>query len=158
METKSSSRSSWPLALDELLADDAKDLVDDLEALQLLERVDAVEADVEEAELVVVERAALHLDLHVGQRRQAGDLVVVHRGVAQHVAHRLHEVLDAERLGDERRGAGAVGLHHVRELGLGGEEDDGDVFGVAELQLAADLVAVHAGHHDVEQDEVRDAR
>ena len=136
-------------------ADDAEDLVHGLEALLLLEGVDAVQGDVEDAELAVVEQAALHLDLDVGQRRQAGDLVVVHGRVTQHVADGLQEALGAERLGDVGGGAGAVGLHHVGELRLGREEHDRDVLGVAELQLAADLVAVHTRHHDVEQYEMR---
>jgi len=135
-------------------ADDAKDLVHGLEALLLFEGVHAVQSDVEDAELAVVEQAALHLFLDAGQRRQAGDLVVVHGRVAQHVADGLQEALGAKRLGDVGGCAGAVGLHHVGQLRLGREEHDGDVLRVPELQLAADLVTVHAGHHDVEQDEM----
>ena len=65
------------------------------------------------------------------------------------------QVLVPEGLGDVGGGAGAVGLHHVRQLRPRGEEDDRDVLGVAELELAAHLVAVHARHGDVEEDEVR---
>src|SRR6185437_11018919 len=41
-------------------------------------------------------------------------------------------------------------------LGLGGEEDDGNVArGGNVLESPADFIAVHAGHHHVEQDEIR---
>jgi len=43
----------------------------------------------------------------------------------------------------------------VQFVGLGGEEDDGNVArGGIVLQSPADLIAVHAGHHHVEQDEI----
>jgi len=47
-----------------------------------------------------------------------------------------------------------MGLQHVRELGAGGQEDHRDVLGVTELQLTTDLVAVHAGHGDVQEDQM----
>ena len=154
METKSSPRISSPRASLEAPADDAVDVVDYLEPLQLLERLHAADAHVDHAELPVVEQHPLHIDLHVRQGGQAGDVVVVHAGVAQDVGDGPQQVLGAEGLGDVGGGAGAVGLHHVRQLGPGSEEHDGDVLGVAELELAAHLVAVHAGHGDVEEDEV----
>ena len=63
-------------------SDGAEHLVHDLEALCPLERVDAVDRDVEDAQLVVLLHGALHFDLHMGKRGQARDLVVVCRGVA----------------------------------------------------------------------------
>ena len=65
------------------------------------------------------------------------------------------QVVGPEGLGDVGGRAGAVGLHHVRQLRPRGEEHHRDVLGVAELELAAHLVAVHARHGDVEEDEVR---
>ena len=154
METKSSPRMSPPRACSQAVSDDAVHVVHDLEALQLLQGVHALEAHVDDAELTVVVEHPLHVELHVGERRQPGDLVVVHAGVAQHVGDRPQQVVGAEGLRDVRGGARAAGLHHVGQLRLRGEEHDGDVLGVAELELPADLVAVHAGHGYVEEDEV----
>jgi hypothetical protein len=140
------------LRLYELLSYDAEDFVADLEPLDLLQPVHAVEAYVEDAQLRAVEELPLDLDLTLA-RGQAGDLVVVHRGVAQDVAHRLHEVLDTEEAFEMNADAPSGWPPSSGELHLGREEDDRDVC-VAELQLAADLIAVHR-HHHVEEDQVR---
>ena len=53
----------------------------------------------------------------------------------------------------DRADVEALLLLHL--LGLGGKEDDGNVArGGNVLQSPADLIAVHAGHHHVEQDEI----
>jgi hypothetical protein len=135
-------------------AHDPEHVVDHLEALQLLEGMDALHGDVDDPELALAEQHALHVDLDVGQGGQPGDLVEEDGGVAQDVADGLQQILHAERLGDVGGRPGAVGLHHVGELRPGREEDDRDVFGVAELELAADTVSVEPRHHDVEQHEV----
>ena len=86
METKSSPRSSSPRACCSALADDAVHVIDDLEPLQVLQRLHAAEAHIDEAELPVIEQHPLYLDLHVRQGRQAGDVVAVGAGVAEDVA------------------------------------------------------------------------
>ncbi len=144
-----------PSRLLQSVSDGAVHVVHDLEALQLLQGVHASEAHVDDAELTVIVEHPLHVELYVGERRQPGDVVVVHAGVAQDVGDRAQQVVGAEGLRDVRRGAGPAGLHHVGQVRLRGEEHHGDVLGVAELELPADLVAVHAGHGDVEEDEVR---
>ena len=137
------------------LADDPIHVVDYLEPLQLLQRLYAADADVDDAELAVVEQHPLHLDLDVGQRGEPGDVVVVDACVPEDVGDRPQQVIRLEGLGDVGGGAGAARLHHVGQLGPRREEHDRDVLGVAELELPADLVAVHARHGDVQEDQVR---
>ena len=61
-----------------------------------------------------------------------------------------------ERLVDVVDGADVEAFLLVDLLGLGGEEDDGNVArGGNVLESPADFIAVHAGHHHVEQDEIR---
>ena len=84
--------------------------------------------------------------------------------VAQEVGRRLERELGrhprqddgrADRLGDVVHRAQFQALLLVLDLGHGGQEDDRDVTRLrVGLELLADLVAVHAGHHDVEQDQV----
>src|SRR5690606_32140450 len=63
------------------------------------------------------------------------------------------ELLGAEGLGQEVAGAEGGGLLAVGGLALAGEHDDGRVASMGDLAEAGeDLEAVHAGHHDVEQD------
>ena len=154
IEMKSSPRSSSPRARSQRLAHGAVHVVHHLEPLEMLQRLHAADVDVDDAELPVVEQHALDLHLDVGQRGEPRDVVAVHARVPEDVADGLQQVLAAERLGDVAGGAGAAGLLHVRELGPGREEHHRDVLGVAELELPADLVPVHARHGDVEQDEV----
>ena len=53
-------------------------------------------------------------------------------------------------------GADIEALLLVDLLGLGGEEDDGNVARDGNvLKSPADFIAVHAGHHHVEQNEIR---
>jgi hypothetical protein len=60
-----------------------------------------------------------------------------------------------DRLGEEIVGAGLEAAHAVLGLGQGRHHDDGNVHGPRiRLQALADLEAVHAGHHDVQQDDV----
>ncbi len=60
-----------------------------------------------------------------------------------------------DRLGQEIVGAGFEAAHAVRRLVERGDEDDRQVRGrELALQQAANLEAVHARHHDVEQDDV----
>src|SRR5690606_7994163 len=58
-------------------------------------------------------------------------------------------------LGDEVVGAAFAGLFDVAQFVEGGDHEDLDVAGgrVA-LELAADLEPAHAGHHDVQEDQV----
>src|SRR5262252_3217492 len=58
-----------------------------------------------------------------------------------------------DRLGQELADAAVHALEPRVEVVTGGEEDDRDA-GAAVAQRGADLEAVHAGHHDVEQDQV----
>ena len=59
-----------------------------------------------------------------------------------------------EGLEDVVHGAGLEAGDHVGAFDFGGEEKDGDVGGGGVgLEAAADFQAVHARHHDVEQDE-----
>jgi len=61
-----------------------------------------------------------------------------------------------EGLGDEIDGPQRKARGFGGDVVEGGDEDDRDVGGpLVGLQPAADLEAVHAGHHDVEQDDVR---
>ena len=56
-----------------------------------------------------------------------------------------------ERLVDVVDGADVEALLFVNLLGLGGEEDDGDVArGGNVLQPPANLITIHTGHHHVE--------
>src|SRR6185436_3315255 len=64
-----------------------------------------------------------------------------------------HHLLDAEGLDDEVVAAQLQADHPIDLLGLGADEDDGDV-GIAGADGAADVVAVRARHHDVEEHEV----
>ncbi len=84
--------------------------------------------------------------------------------IAQFVDHHLEpgQRTDArdqrdlvDRLGEEIVGAGFQPAHAVRRLVERGDHDDRQVRGrELALQPAADLEAVHARHHDVEQDDV----
>ena len=58
-------------------------------------------------------------------------------------------------LGQVIVGADFEAGHLVVQLGLGGEHQDGDVgcLGVG-AQPAGDFVAVHLGHHHVQQDQI----
>src|SRR5262249_61713155 len=58
-----------------------------------------------------------------------------------------------DRLGQELADATVHALETRVEVVTGGEEDDWDA-AAAIAQRGADLEAVHAGHHDVEQDQV----
>jgi hypothetical protein len=59
------------------------------------------------------------------------------------------------RLGEEVLGPGGEAEHHGIAIVKGGDHDDGDGLGSQiALDPAGDLVPVHSGHHDVEQDEV----
>ncbi len=61
-----------------------------------------------------------------------------------------------DRLGDVIDGAGLEAFGLVGVIGHRGGENDGDVFRARRfLELAADLIAVGAGHHHVEDDDVR---
>ncbi len=60
-----------------------------------------------------------------------------------------------EGFGDVIDGAGVEGIEEVLEVVTGGEEDDGHGGGGGLLfESAADFESVHAGHHEVEEDEV----
>src|SRR5262249_10234205 len=60
-----------------------------------------------------------------------------------------------ERLMNVIYGADVEALLLVDLVGLGGEKDDGNITRRrVVLELAADLIAVHARHHHVEQDQV----
>jgi hypothetical protein len=61
-----------------------------------------------------------------------------------------------DRLGQVLLGAGLEALDHVDRVRLGGDQDDRHERqpGLA-LEPPADLDAVHLGHHNVEQDEIR---
>lgn len=57
--------------------------------------------------------------------------------------------------GEEVVGAGFDGAFDVADFGEGGDHDDGDVACVGcFFEFFAELEAGHAGHHDVEEDEV----
>jgi hypothetical protein len=57
--------------------------------------------------------------------------------------------------GEEVIGAGLDAAFDVAELVEGGDHEDGDVAGFGGgFEAAADFEAGHAGHHDVEEDEV----
>jgi hypothetical protein len=60
-----------------------------------------------------------------------------------------------ERLVDIIHGADIEATGFVFGAGLSGEEDDGNfACGGISLEAGTDFVAVHAGHHDVEEDEI----
>ena len=93
METKSSPRIRSPRACSRPSPTIAVHVVDDFEPLQLLERLHPAHVHVDHAELPVVEQHPLYLDLHVRERRQAGDLVVVHARVPQDVGDGPQQVV-----------------------------------------------------------------
>ena len=67
-----------------------------------------------------------------------------------------HQGKIIDRLGKKIVSAGFKAVDAVGRLAERGQHHDGDMFGLgARLQPAAGFIAVHAGHHDVEQDDVR---
>jgi hypothetical protein len=76
-----------------------------------------------------------------------------------HWQHRLdpgHQGRLVDGLGQILVGARLEPGHDVLRVGFGGHQDDRDEGEVAvALEVLADLDAVHLGHHDVEQDQVR---
>jgi hypothetical protein len=71
----------------------------------------------------------------------------------QHRADPSQQLPQGERLGDVVVGAQLEAAHAVPLLAAGGQHDHRDVDPAAP-QLAADVPAAHARHHDVEQDQV----
>src|SRR6478735_5003747 len=67
-------------------------------------------------------------------------------------AYACHQLRGLERLRHVVIGTGFQPANDVGGIGLGGQHDDGDI-GLA-ANLPADLDAVHAGKHEVEQDKV----
>ena len=90
-----------------------------------------------------------HVDLDVADRQHLGGLVLV---AAQPGAHPGHQFLGLERLHHVVVGAGLQAEHHVDGVGLGGQHHDRHT-GVR-AQHPADVDAVHAGQHQVEQHQV----
>ena len=74
---------------------------------------------------------------------------------AQQVPHPHAQLGAIHGLGEKVLGAGAQPEHPGVAIVQGGDHDDGNVLGgEVALDLARHLVAVHARHHDVEQDQV----
>ena len=93
--------------------------------------------------------------LVAGQAGQgvAGRLLV---GAPQRGADVREQHLGFERLGQVAVGAGVEPLDRVGRLAAGRQQHDGQVGGPGVLaQPPQRLEPVHAGHHDVEEDEVR---
>lgn len=70
--------------------------------------------------------------------------------------HAVEQFLGAERLGDVIIHLGDVDAQHaVDVLGLGGDDDNGDVAGFfVRFHLLVYFPPVHIGHHQVKQDQV----
>jgi hypothetical protein len=82
--------------------------------------------------------------------------LVVERLDAQHRLDPGHQGRLVDGLGQILVGARLEPGHDVLRVGFGGHQDDRDEGEVAvALEVLADLDAVHLGHHDVEQDQVR---
>ena len=83
-------------------------------------------------------------------------VLLVHAPNAEHGTHPGHELDRIEGLGHVLVGPLGQTSDQGVGLGEGGHHDDGDeVGGLAVFEAPADLVPVHAGHHDVEKDEIR---
>ncbi len=106
-------------------------------------------------------------NLHpVHARRHLGRAQVVHRVaqplaqrllhlvIAQLLAHARFEHLALEMLVDVVDAARLEAAHLVRAVGAPGEEQHRRVGDVVRLQAPAELEAVHAGHVDVDEDQV----
>ena len=95
---------------------------------------------------------SVFLDLY----KRVGILQIIHRRLQCQV--RLHTSLENRRIhrfGDVICGAQLETVFLIRGLVHRRQEDDRHIFGrFIFLQSAADLVAVHLRHHDVEQDQV----
>jgi hypothetical protein len=76
---------------------------------------------------------------------------------AQQVAHPQPQFGAIDRLGQELLSAGIESVKEGARVGTCGHHDDGDVQGGRiRLEDLRNLIAVHAGHHDVEQDQIRE--
>ncbi len=73
-------------------------------------------------------------------------------GAAQHGAHAHQQLAQPEGLGDVVVRAQIEAANDIRFLLFGGDHDHRDARFAA--QVADELVAVHVGHHDVQQDQV----
>ena len=93
---------------------------------------------------------------HLAFEHLAVPVVIVAVGLeAQQVPHPHAQLGPIHGLGEEVLGSGAQPEHPGVAIVEGGDHDDGNVLGgEVALESCGHLVAVHARHHDVEQDEV----
>src|SRR5207247_8909650 len=99
--------------------------------------------------------AAAQANAHVAE----GELLELlpRAGTPQHRANPRQELAQAEGLGHVVIGAQLQSLDAIGFLAAGGQHDDGNVEPLG-AQLAADVPAAHARHHDVEKEQVRRLR
>ena len=118
---------------------------------------EAQELDLVERELLALrpalDRVGGQVDLRLADRRRPRARARRARGAAEDGADARDELADAERLGHVVVGAGVEAADLVDLLAARREHDDRHER-VAAAQLLADLVAVHVGQHQVEQDRV----
>src|SRR5690606_15486569 len=141
----------------EAAAAEADHLVAPHEAVVVVERLEIVEVAVHESEGLPGGDAILDLlgDPEVPGKAGEGRQVAGGLGAPQHGLHASDQLRDVEGLRDVVVGAELQPSHPVLRESASGEQDDR---GVAGGGMPADAMEggqpVHAGHHDVQQDQV----